>query len=118
MHSAACYTIKLLLWPTKICESICRETFHAAYYFLLFLALVKKILLIFHFTMLAGLLLYQLHWLPVEFGIKLKLTVFSVSRALSSAAAHQPIFIHLHLHVSNFLLSYTFYMLCIDTVHI
>jgi len=32
-----------------------RETFHAVYYFLLFLAWVKKILPIFHFTMLAGL---------------------------------------------------------------
>src|SRR6218665_954958 len=86
--------------------------------FLLYLALVKKILPIFDFTMLAGLLLYQLHWLPVEFGIKLKLTVFFVSRALSSAAAHQPIFIHLHLHVSNSFTFLHFYILCIDTVHI
>src|SRR6218665_233168 len=38
----------------EICESICCETFHAVYYFLLFLAWVK-ILPIFHFTMLAGL---------------------------------------------------------------
>jgi len=40
----------------KICESIYPETFHAVYYFLLFLAWVKQILPIFHFTMLAGLL--------------------------------------------------------------
>ena len=69
-------------------------------------------------------LLHQLLWLPVEFGIKLKLTVFSISRALSSAAAHQAIFqlcqaiLHLHLHVSNFFTFLHFYMLCIDTVHI
>src|SRR6218665_3749058 len=44
------------LCSTKICDSICHETFHAVYYFLLFLAWVKKILPIFHFTMLAGLL--------------------------------------------------------------
>src|SRR6218665_3580059 len=30
------------LCSMKICESICRETFHAVYYFLLFLAWVKK----------------------------------------------------------------------------
>src|SRR6218665_2793628 len=44
------------LCSMKIYESICRETFHAVYYFLLFLAWVKKTLPIFHFTMLAGLI--------------------------------------------------------------
>src|SRR6218665_657402 len=58
-------------------------------------------------------LLHQLHWLPVEFGIKLKLTAFSVSRALSSAAAHQAIFIHLHLHVSNFFYFLTLFICCV-----
>src|SRR6218665_477178 len=45
------------LCSTKICDSICRETFHAVYYFLNIFGLGKKILPIFHFTMLAGLLL-------------------------------------------------------------
>jgi len=44
----------------NFCESICHETFHAVYYFLLFLAWVNKILPIFHFTMLAGLVLVSL----------------------------------------------------------
>jgi len=39
----------------EICELIWCETFHAVYYFLLFLAGVRKILPILHFTMLAGL---------------------------------------------------------------
>src|SRR6218665_3666578 len=54
------------LCSMKICESICRETFHAVYYFLLFLAWVKKILPIFHFTMLAGLQLCTLPPCPQE----------------------------------------------------
>jgi len=59
------------LCSTKICESICRETFHAVYYFLLFLACVKQIISIFHFTMLAG-----LHELAIAVIMSLRLLVY------------------------------------------